>query len=211
MSRRSARKSSSTATVGQGNSVATLDRPKNPAPKKERRPTQKSEKPNKFGLVLIESFELKPTVRLVGMDYLYRRDNPYKIKHTGPSLDCIRNKEFRVQAAKVHVYELLAGGKVSHLDLIEALGDTAALSNPAVLDECFRRPELLTEERPGQDTDIVTNFLYFQNGEGPLAVCVERQEDSPNWRLFSESMYDRNCPREAHGRCRFIVCGGLKV
>lgn len=211
MSRRSARKSSSTATVGQGNSVATLDRPKNPAPKKERRPTQKSEKPNKFGLVLIESFELKPTVRLVGMDYLYRRDNPYKIKHTGPSLDCIRNKEFRVQAAKVHVYELLAGGKVSHLDLIEALGDTAALSNPAVLDECFRRPELLTEERPGQDTDIVTNFLYFQNGEGPLAVCVERWEGSQSWRLFSESMYDRNCPREARGRCRFIVCGGLKV
>ena len=82
------------------------------------------------------------------------------------------------------------------------------LSNPVVLDACLRRPDLLAK-RQDRDADIVTNYAYFQNGKGPFAVCIERCEQF-ELASFLLTMYERgNLPREAHGRCRFIVCSEL--
>jgi hypothetical protein len=208
MSKRSATGKDSSTLGDRKEPVATMEG----KPRKGRRSGKSGEQgvvSNPFGLVLIERFELKPIIRTCSMNLLYRDENPYKIEHTGPSLSCIRNKEFPTQNVMVCVYELPVDKMVPHLDLIEGLNCADALSNPVVLDACLRRPDLLAK-RQDHDADIVTNYAYFQNGKGPLAVCIERCEDSSNWRLFSQTMYERgDLRREAYGRCRFIVCSEL--
>ena len=208
MSKRSATGKDSSTLGDRRDSVATMEG----KPRKGRRSGESGKQgvvSNPFGLVPIERFELKPIIRTCSMDLLYRDGSPYKIEHTGPSLGCIKHKEFPTQNVMVCVYELPVNQMVRHLDLIEGLNCADALSNPVVLDACLRRPDLLAK-RQDRDADIVTNYAYFQNGKGPFAVCIERCEHNSNWRLFSLTMYERgNLPREAHGRCRFIVCSEL--